>query len=133
MASIYWNMKDAPTAGLEEGSPLAEWYNKYSVPIPGIDGTILADYPSVRTLFILLDTFDLDTFVVIIVRRSSFIVLQTPLPPAPAPLAHSPTRPPAHSRKQGGFIVLAGDLGFSVTIFTCCSMACILTLALRRK
>jgi len=79
MASIYWSMKDAPTAGLEEGSPLAEWYNKYSVPISGIDGTILADYPS------------------------------------------------------GGFIVLAGDLGFSVTVFTCCSMTCMITLALRRK
>jgi len=33
----------------------------------------------------------------------------------------------------GGFIVLAGDLGFSVTVFTCCSVACMLTLALRRK
>jgi solute carrier family 8 (sodium/calcium exchanger) len=34
---------------------------------------------------------------------------------------------------KGGFIVVAGDLGFSVTVFTCCSLACMITLAIRRK
>jgi solute carrier family 8 (sodium/calcium exchanger) len=34
---------------------------------------------------------------------------------------------------EGGFIVVAGDLGFSVAVFTGCSVVCIGTLAARRK
>merc|ERR1712146_279373 len=33
----------------------------------------------------------------------------------------------------GGFVVVAGDLGFSVTIFCVCALACIFHLLLRRK
>eukprot|EP00746_Dinoflagellata_sp_MGD_P134772 gnl/MRDRNA2_/MRDRNA2_68658_c0_seq1.p1 gnl/MRDRNA2_/MRDRNA2_68658_c0~~gnl/MRDRNA2_/MRDRNA2_68658_c0_seq1.p1 ORF type:complete len:302 (-),score=44.33 gnl/MRDRNA2_/MRDRNA2_68658_c0_seq1:158-1063(-) len=39
----------------------------------------------------------------------------------------------AEKNPQGGFVVEAGSLGFSVTVFCCCACACLAVLIVRRK